>query len=99
MQRLTTLLLTLLVLPAMASETTAFINVNVVPMAADVVNRQQTVVVRNGTIAAIGPVDEVPIPENALRPGAFLCRPVPQAQTIQYRRVKQQRESPGFAWR
>jgi imidazolonepropionase-like amidohydrolase len=65
MQRLTTLLLTLLVLPAMASETTAFINVNVIPMAADVVNRQQTVVVRNGTIAAIGPVDDVPIPEDA----------------------------------
>lgn len=65
MRRLTTLLLILLVVPALASETTAFINVNVVPMAADVVNRQQTVVVRNGTIAAIGPVDEVPIPEDA----------------------------------
>ena len=65
MRRLTTLLLILLVMPALASETTAFINVNVVPMAADVVNRQQTVVVRNGTIAAIGPVDEVPIPEDA----------------------------------
>jgi hypothetical protein len=65
MRRLTTFLLTLLVVPALASETTAFINVNVVPMAADVVNNQQTVVVRDGTIAAIGPVDDVPIPEDA----------------------------------
>jgi imidazolonepropionase-like amidohydrolase len=65
MRRLTTFLLTLLVVPALASETTAFINVNVVPMAADIVNNQQTVVVRNGTIAAIGPVDDVPIPEDA----------------------------------
>lgn len=65
MQRILTFLLTLLVVPALASETTAFINVNVVPMAADVVMGQQTVVVRNGTIAAIGPVDDVPIPEDA----------------------------------
>jgi imidazolonepropionase-like amidohydrolase len=65
MRRLTTILLTLFFMPAVAAETTAFINVNVVPMAAEVVIEQQTVVVRNGTIAAIGPVDEVPIPEDA----------------------------------
>ena len=65
MRRFTTLLLTLLVVPALAADTTAFINVNIVPMAADVVVEQQTVVVRNGTIAAIGPVDDVPIPEDA----------------------------------
>ncbi|MCH5376204.1 MAG: amidohydrolase family protein [Planctomycetes bacterium] len=34
-------------------------------MAADVVIEQQTVVVRHGKIAAIGPVDVVPIPEGA----------------------------------
>ena len=52
-------------LPVMAAETTAFINVNVVPMAAEVIVEQQTVVVRSGKIAAIGPVDEVPIPDHA----------------------------------
>lgn len=59
------LLLALYALPAPAVETTAFINVNVLPMAAEVVVEQQTVVVRNGIIAAIGPVDDVPIPEGA----------------------------------
>jgi hypothetical protein len=47
------LLLALYALPAPAVETTAFINVNVLPMTAEVVVEQQTVVVRNGTIAAI----------------------------------------------
>ena len=65
MRRITLLLLVLLVPPSFAAESTAFINVNVVPMAAEVVIEQQTVVVRNGTIAAIGPVDDVPIPEDA----------------------------------
>lgn len=66
------LLLSLLMLaslaasPVPAADSTAFINVNVVPMAAEVVVEQQTVVVRNGTIAALGPVDEVPIPEDAI---------------------------------
>ena len=68
MQRflLLSLLAALQALPATAAETTAFVNVNVVPMAAEVVIEQQTVVVRNGTIAAVGPVDEVPIPEDAI---------------------------------
>ena len=48
-----------------AAETTAFINVNVVPMSSDAVIAQQTVVVRNDVISTIGPVDEVPIPEDA----------------------------------
>ena len=60
------LLAALQALPATAAETTAFVNVNVVPMAAEVVIEQQTVVVRNGTIAAVGPVDDVPIPEDAI---------------------------------
>ena len=68
MQRflLLSLLAALQALPATAAETTAFVNVNVVPMAAEVVIEQQTVVVRNGTIAAVGPVDDVPIPEDAI---------------------------------
>jgi imidazolonepropionase-like amidohydrolase len=65
MRRSLLLLLALHCFPATASESTAFINVNVLPMAAEVVVDQQTVVVRNGTIAAIGPVDDVPIPEGA----------------------------------
>jgi len=44
---------------------TAFVNVNVVPMSSETVVEQQTVVVENGHIVAIGPVDEVPIPEEA----------------------------------
>lgn len=51
--------------PSIASQTTAFINVNVVPMDTERVVEQQTVVVRDGRIDAIGPVDDVPIPEGA----------------------------------
>jgi imidazolonepropionase-like amidohydrolase len=66
MRRIVLCLLVFLGAPSFAAESTAFINVNLVPMAADVVVGQQTVVVRNGTIAAIGPVDDVPIPEDAI---------------------------------
>jgi len=66
MRRLTLLFLALAVPPSFAAESTAFINVNVVPMTTDVVIPQQTVVVRNGTIAAVGHVDDVPIPEDAV---------------------------------
>jgi imidazolonepropionase-like amidohydrolase len=48
-----------------AADVTAFVNVNVVPMDRERVVEQQTVVVRDGHIDAIGPVDEVPIPESA----------------------------------
>ena len=44
---------------------TAFVNVNVIPMTSDVVLREQTVVVEDGVITAIGNVDVVPVPENA----------------------------------
>ena len=66
MRRIALCLLVFLGAPSFAAESTAFINVNVVPMAAEVVVEQQTVVVRNGKIAAIGPVDAVPIPEDAI---------------------------------
>jgi len=50
---------------AVHAEGTAFVNVNVVPMTSEIVIEQQTVVVEKGRIKAIGPVDEVPIPEDA----------------------------------
>ena len=65
MRNLLLLYLVWLTVPAMGADSTAFINVNVVPMTAEQVIRQQTVVVHNGRIAAIGPVDDVPIPKNA----------------------------------
>ena len=40
----------------------AFVGVDVVPMNADTVLRNQTVVVRDGRIEAIGPADEVLVP-------------------------------------
>ena len=51
--------------PAIAADATAFVNVNVLPMTSETVIAQQTVVVDDGRIAAIGPVDEVPIPKGA----------------------------------
>ena len=50
---------------AAAGETTAFVNVNVVPMSADTVIAQQTVIVSDGIIGTVGMVDEVPVPEDA----------------------------------
>jgi imidazolonepropionase-like amidohydrolase len=48
-----------------AAKVTAFVNVNVVPMTSATVIEQQTVVVEAGRVVAIGPVDELPIPEGA----------------------------------
>ena len=53
-------------LHAAAAETTAIINVNVVPMTSETVIAAQTVLVDDGVIATIGNVDDVPIPEGAL---------------------------------
>ncbi len=50
---------------AASAATTAFVNVNVVPMTSTEVLRAQTVVVDAGRIHAIGPVDRVPVPEDA----------------------------------
>jgi imidazolonepropionase-like amidohydrolase len=47
----------------LVAETTAIVNVNVVPMTSETVQAAQTVIVRDGLIAAIGNVDETPIPE------------------------------------
>ena len=65
MRRLFPVLCYLLALPLLAAEPVAFVNVNVVPMSADTVVVQQTVVVRDGVIETIGPVDRVPIPQDA----------------------------------
>ena len=49
-----------------AAGVTAFINVNVVPMATETVLPAQTVLVEDGVITTIGDVDNVRIPEDAL---------------------------------
>lgn len=48
-----------------AADTTAFINVNVIPMMSEAVVPARTVVVKDGVITTIGNVDEVRIPEDA----------------------------------
>lgn len=65
MARLSALLIALVATPALAGTSTAFVNVNVVPMTSEVVLEQQTVVVRDGEIVVIGDVDSTPIPEGA----------------------------------
>lgn len=60
------LILVMLAAPAFSAQTTAFINVNLVPMTTERVIAQQTVVVSDGIIAALGPVDETPIPRGAV---------------------------------
>ena len=47
------------------ADTTAFINVNVIPMSTETVLEEQTVIVENGIIQLIGDVDRVAIPEEA----------------------------------
>jgi imidazolonepropionase-like amidohydrolase len=46
---------------------TAFVNVNVVPMDRERVVESQTVIVRNGRIAEIGPANKVKVPDGATR--------------------------------
>ena len=65
MKRLTPILLVIVACNAASAASTAIINVNVVPMHAEVVIPAQTVVVENGLISAIGSVDKVPVPEGA----------------------------------
>ena len=65
MNRCIALFVGLLVATTAAAQTTAFINVNVVPMTSEMLIAQQTVVVSNGVITALGSVDETPIPKGA----------------------------------
>lgn len=46
---------------------TAFVNVNVIPMDRERVIENQTVIVRNGRIAEIGPANKVKVPDGATR--------------------------------
>ncbi len=50
---------------SVGADTTVFVNVNIVPMTTEVVLSAQTVIVARGKIANIGPVESVPIPEDA----------------------------------
>ena len=50
---------------SVAAASTAFINVNVVPMSSETVIAAQTVVVTDGIIVEIGDVDLVPLPKDA----------------------------------
>ena len=59
------LLMLLVLLAGAADASTAFVNVNVVPMGSERVVAEQTVVVEDGIIVTIGGVDEVRIPEGA----------------------------------
>ena len=52
-------------LEPLSDRTTAFVHVNVLPMTAEVVLRDQTVVVRDGKIAEIGPSSDVDVPGRA----------------------------------
>ncbi len=55
--------LLLLLAIAAEAETTAFVNVNVVPMTGDSVLLAQTVLVEDDVIREVGPVDSTPVPE------------------------------------
>lgn len=48
------------------ADTVAFVNVNVVPMSSDSVLTAQTVLAEDGVITAVGSVDEIRIPRNAI---------------------------------
>ncbi len=65
MRRLLLLLAALHVAPAALADTTAVVNVNVIPMTFETVLRAQTVVIQDGIIMAIDDVDLVPVPEEA----------------------------------
>ncbi len=56
----------LLIAAAARADTVAIVNVNVIPMTSETVIPGQTVVVSGGSIAAIGDVESVRAPENAI---------------------------------
>ncbi|MEX2284778.1 MAG: amidohydrolase family protein [Gemmatimonadota bacterium] len=53
--------------PALGSGQVAFVNVNVIPMDRERVLADQTVVVTNGRITAVGPAARTTVPPNAIR--------------------------------
>ena len=64
MSRLILVLAAVCMASTASADTTAFINVNVIPMTDERVLAGRTVIVRDGLIAQIGHVDEVPVPED-----------------------------------
>ena len=66
MKRLLILATTILAVDVAIAASTAFFNVNVIPMTEERVIPGQTVIVEDGVIALIGDVDDVPLPENAV---------------------------------
>lgn len=65
MRRIIALAAALILATTAMAQPLAIVNVNVVPMSSESVVGQQTIVVDNGVITVIGPVDDVPIPRNA----------------------------------
>lgn len=65
LQRFLLLCIAVLGVVPVGADTTVFVNVNIVPMTTEVVLSAQTVIVARGKIANIGPVESVPIPEDA----------------------------------
>ena len=65
MRRFTFILAVVLAATPVLADTTAFVNVNLIPMTSAEVIPAQTVVVEGGIITAIGGVDSVPVPEEA----------------------------------
>jgi hypothetical protein len=65
------LLVVALIAPAIAQnagkQVTAFVNVNVIPMDRERVLKDQTVVVRDGRIAELGPANNVKVPAGTAR--------------------------------
>ncbi len=62
-----TLLAALLLTPGAIGQVVVFENVNVIPMDRNRVLERQTVVVRDGRIAGIGPAGKIPAPDGAVR--------------------------------
>ena len=60
------LVATVLVAAAANAETVAIVNVNLIPMTSETVIEAQTVIVSDGYVAAIGDVETVRAPEDAI---------------------------------
>src|SRR6218665_1899199 len=69
--------------PVVSERAIAFVDVNVVPMDSERVLTEQTVIVRNGLIAALGPTATITVPPDAERidgRGRFLIPPLAHFQ-------------------
>ena len=66
LKKCSVIILTMFAAECLLADTTAFVNVNVVPMSSESVAAAQTVIVEDRVITTIGNVDEVRIPRNAI---------------------------------